>query len=35
MNWLWTWYFTPRMDSDPYTLAGSKPAGAGDGRGRS
>jgi hypothetical protein len=35
MAWLWIFSFTPRVDSDPYTLAGSKPAGAGDGKGRS
>ncbi len=35
MPWFWICYFTPRVDSNPYTLAGSKPGGAGDGRGHS
>jgi hypothetical protein len=35
MTWFWVYYFTPWVDSSPYTLAGSKLGGAGDGRGRS
>jgi hypothetical protein len=31
---LWTWQFLPWTDSDPYTFAGSKPGGTGEGRGR-
>lgn len=35
MPWLWIWSLMPRMDGDPYTLAGSKPGGTGEGKGRS
>jgi hypothetical protein len=30
--WLWPFYFMLGMPSTPYTPAGSKPGGVGDGR---
>jgi len=36
MSWLWSYlFFTPWVEDNSWELAGSKPGGAGDGKGRS